>query len=147
MDPKKQMRFAERMGKGKYTNLYTTCLVRSCFCLLCRVCLSFPCMRVFSWSGATLRLRKKKCPNHLPPQLLPTFATFVSQPIQHDQSWHGKHHHHPTYMCALHNFLLKNSQDTIHLPQLAPRLVLQLLQRLQKRVPGNGANCCNIKFS
>ena len=48
MDPKKQMRFAERMGKGKYTNLYTTCLVRSCFCLLCRVCLSFPCMRVFS---------------------------------------------------------------------------------------------------
>ena len=31
----------------------------------------------------------KKCQNHHPPQLLPTFATLVSQPIQHDQSWTG----------------------------------------------------------
>ena len=72
----------------------------------------------------------------------PCFSTYPARPIMN-----GKHHHHPTYMCALHNFLLKSSRDTFHLRQLAPRLVLQLLQRLQKRVPGDGANCSNVKFS
>ena len=43
-------------------------------------------------------------------------------------------------------FLLGNSQGTSHLQQLAPRLVLQLLQRLQKRAPGNGANCSNVQL-
>ena len=36
----------------------------------------------YSWSRATCRLRKKKCPNHHSPQLLQTCATHVSQPIQ-----------------------------------------------------------------
>ena len=36
----------------------------------------------YSWSGATCRLQKKKCPNHLSPQLLPAFANPCFQPIQ-----------------------------------------------------------------
>ena len=74
--------------------------------------------------------------------LKPLFLDLSKQ----NQSWRGKHHHHPRYICALQVFPLKSSRDTFHLRQLAPRLVLQLLQRLQKRVPGDGANCSNVKF-
>ena len=47
------------MGKGKHPNLYT-CLVCSCFCLLCRFCFSFPRMRVLWLERNHMKAAQKK---------------------------------------------------------------------------------------
>ena len=97
-----------------------------------------------------MKAAQKKCRNYHSPQLLQTFATLFSQPIQAQpvMTCDATPSHHPGYVYRMlyQNFLLGNSQDTFHLQQLAPRLVLQLLQRLQKRAPGNGANCSNVEI-
>ena len=98
-----------------------------------------------------MKAAQKKCRNYHSPQLLQTFANLVSQPIQAQpvMTCDATPSYHPGYVYRMlyKNFLLGNSQDTSHLQQLAPRLVLQLLQRLQKRVPGNEATQSNVKLS
>ena len=83
------MPFAERMGKGRYPNLqYIHASSAAASASSVASASASLAWGFYSWSGATCRLQKK-CQNHHPPQLLPTFATLVSQPIQHDQSWMG----------------------------------------------------------
>ena len=143
---KRQMPFAERMGKGKYPNLYTTCLVRSCFCLL--FCFTFPCMRVFIMAQSHVKAAQKKVSKSSFSTTSANicnlcFSTYPARPIIDMGS--------TTIIlriCVLYTtFSSRTAEAHVICKQLALQLVLQLLQRLQKRVPGNGANCCNIKFS
>ena len=135
--------------KTKHKTLPWT-LNTSCSCLICdsiwlfsRICFSFP-------QGSQL-CAVSTCLCHSPSFTKTSanicnlgFSTYPST-TNHDEVWSttiilGICVHYQT-------FLFKNSQDTFHLQKLAPQLVLQLLQRLQKRVPGDGANCSNVKFS